>query len=158
MRIIREQNWNKSLSLISAIVGFILSSFSFGSLLDYILLYVFDWKTGLPELKPQNFWLSALASIPFIIAANISFVVRAHNGLLEAGIKLPFKKSLYQRIALEAKDQPKLSIEQGEDLFFNLYARGAKGLEILVDRKPNSIPIKETLDNLKNGELKAWNS
>jgi hypothetical protein len=127
MRIIREQNWNKSLSLISAIVGFILSSFSFGSLLDYILLYVFDWKTGLPELKPQNFWLSALASIPFIIAANISFVVRAHNGLLEAGIKLPFKKSLYQRIALEAKDQPKLSIEQGEDLFLTSTHAGQRG-------------------------------
>tara|TARA_R110000868_G_scaffold176425_2_gene414140 strand:- start:819 stop:1295 length:477 start_codon:yes stop_codon:yes gene_type:complete len=158
MLVIRAQNWNKSLSLISAILGLILSSFSFGSLLDYILLYVFDWKTGLLELKPQNFWLSALASIPFIIAANISFVVRAHNGLLEAGIKLPFKKRLYRRIALTVKDQPKLSIEQGEDLFFNLYARGAMELEILVDRKPNSSPIKDTLENLKNGELKAWYS
>lgn len=156
MLVIRTQHWNYPLSLISKVLIVLLSSFSLGSLLDYVLLYAFNWKTGVLEPRPQNFWLSTLASIPFLIAANIKLVVRAHNGLLEAGIKIPFKKSLNRRITLEAKDEPKLSIEQGEDLFFTLYARGAKGLEIIVDRKPNSTPIKETLVNLKDGELKAW--
>jgi hypothetical protein len=156
MKILRQEKWNAPVQIIFSILGFILFTAFFGNLVDHIAVYFFevDWE----ELNPQTptLFITLLLFIPCAVIYNIKRVVRAENGTLEEGLKIPFQRELKQKKTILTADADGLIIEQDAQLFFSLYAQRKDGFRILLDRKPNANPIKEVLYRLQKNELRSW--